>query len=92
MIQSFRNKGLQRFAESGDASRLSVQRPERISRILSRLDLASTPVQMNLPGWRFHALAGDRKGAWSVTVSGNWRITFEWDGVDAVAVDLEDYH
>jgi proteic killer suppression protein len=47
---------------------------------------------MNLPGLVLHELAGQRKGTWAVRVSGNWRITFTFDGVDACDVDLEDYH
>jgi proteic killer suppression protein len=60
--------------------------------MLTRLDVATSPAEMDLPGWRFHALAGNRRGTFSVTVSGNWRMTFRWDGVDATDVDLEDYH
>lgn len=60
--------------------------------MLTRLDVANAPREMNLPGWRFHELTGDRKGVFSITVNGAWRITFRWDGVDAVDVDLEDYH
>jgi proteic killer suppression protein len=47
---------------------------------------------MNVPGWHFHELGGDRKGVYSVRVTQNWRITFEWDGEDAIRVDYEDYH
>lgn len=47
---------------------------------------------MNIPGWRLHQLTGDRKGTWSVSVSGNWRITFEFSGTDTVNVNLEDYY
>lgn len=47
---------------------------------------------MKLPGFKFHPLKGDRQGAYAVSVSGNWRLTFEFDGQDAVNVDLEDYH
>jgi proteic killer suppression protein len=47
---------------------------------------------MNLPGYRFHSLSGKEKGAWSVWVTGNWRVTFQFDGPDAVAVDYRDYH
>jgi proteic killer suppression protein len=47
---------------------------------------------MNVPGWRLHPLRGDQKGRWAVAVSGNLRLTFAFDGEDAVAVDLEDYH
>jgi toxin HigB-1 len=92
MIRSFRSKGLIRFAEHGDSSRLSVQSPDRVRRILARLDGAIRPEDMNLPGLRFHALKGAMKGRYAVNVSGNWRITFGWDGQDAVDVDLEDYH
>jgi len=92
VIRSFRNKGLRRFAEMGDRSRLSVQKTVRIERILQRLDAARRPEEMNMPGWRFHALRGDRAGRYAVDASGNWRITFGWDGEDAVDVDLEDYH
>lgn len=47
---------------------------------------------MNLPGWKLHQLKGLRKGTWVVSVSGNWRITFRFEGGDAYDVDLEDYH
>ena len=92
MIRSFRNKGLERFASKGDASKLSVRNLPRIERILARLRLAASPEQMNLPGWRFHPLKGDQAGRYAVDASGNWRVTFGWDGEDAVEVDLEDYH
>lgn len=92
VIRSIRNKGLRRFAETGDSSRLSVQNPARIVRILRLLDAASSPGQMNMPGFRFHALKGDQAGRYAVDASGNWRITFGWSGEDAVDVDLEDYH
>ncbi len=91
MFRSFRHKGLKRFAETGDGSKLSVQKPDRIERILGRLDLAIRPEEMNLPGWRFHALSGRMAGRYAVNASGNWRITFGWSGEDAVDVDLEDY-
>lgn len=91
MIRSFRNKGLARFAAAGDPRRLSVrQGADRIRRILTFLDAAERPEDMNLPGFYFHGLHGESR--FSVRVTGNWRITFGWDGVDAVDVDLEDYH
>lgn len=92
MIRSFRSKGLRRFAELGDASRLSVQNPDRIRRILAVLNAAAAPEDMNQPGWRFHALAGREKGRYAVNASGNWRVTFAWQDGDALDVDLEDYH
>lgn len=60
--------------------------------ILARLNAATSPQDMNLPGLVLHELVGQRKGTWSVRVSENWRITFTFDGVDACDVDLEDYH
>ena len=92
MIRSFKSKGLQRFAEKGDPSKLSVQNHDRIARLLRRLDVAAAPEEMNAPGLFFHALAGDQDGRFSVRVSGNWRLTFAFDGEDVIDVDLEDYH
>jgi proteic killer suppression protein len=56
------------------------------------LDAAKEPDDMSLPGYKFHALKGERKGEYAVSVSGNWRITFDFDGQDAINVNLEDYH
>lgn len=92
MIRSFRSKALARYAERGDRSKLSVENVRRLDRILTRLDAAGNPVEMNVPGWRFHPLKGDSKGRFAVDASGNWRVTFGWDGQDAIDVDLEDYH
>lgn len=92
MIRSFRSRALKRFAESGDASKLSVQKPDRIRRILLRLDAAVAPSEMNVPGLRFHALKGKDRGRSAVWASENYRITFGWSGEDAIEVDLEDYH
>jgi toxin HigB-1 len=78
--------------ETGDTRKLSVQNPRRIARILLQLDEAERPEDMNVPGYRFHALKGDQKGRYAVDVSGNWRITFGWDGENAIDVELEDYH
>jgi proteic killer suppression protein len=92
VIRSFKSKGLRIFAQTGDTSKLNVQNPDRIRRILLALDAATAPAQMNLPGLRFHALMGRDKGRFSVWASGNWRVTFGWSGDDAIDVDLEDYH
>lgn len=89
MIKSFRSKALRRFAEKGDASKLPVQNADRIRRILALLDVVKLPGDMNVPGYFFHSLHG---GRYSVRVTGNYRITFGWDGTDAIDVDLEDYH
>ncbi len=64
----------------------------RIERILARLDESTEPAHMNLPGFRLHPLKGDRAGYWAVSVSGNWRIVFRFQGAHAYDVDLVDYH
>jgi proteic killer suppression protein len=92
MIRSFRDKALERFFGTGDGRRLSVQNTRRIANILRALDDASRPEDMNLPGFRFHALTGREKGRYAVNASGNWRITFGWTKGDATDVNLEDYH
>ena len=92
MIRSYRNKALRRFVELGDASKLSVPNIRRVERIVTELDSAKLPEDMNSPGLRLHGLKGKDKGRYAVDASGNWRITFGCDGDDAVDVDLEDYH
>ena len=92
VIRSFRDQPLKRFFATGDGRRLSVQNTGRIANILCALDDASRPEDMNLPGFRFHALVGREKGRYAVNASGNWQITFGWMESDAVDVDLEDYH
>jgi len=92
VIKSFRHKGLQRFYKSGDARKLKPEHIRRIRNILFALDMAEHPLEMNLPGFDLHQLKGNLKGFWSVTVSGNWRIIFQFEGVDACDVDLIDYH
>ena len=92
MIKSFRNKPLQRFFETGKSKGLSVQDDQRVSRILRALEATTRPEDLDLPGYRFHSLIGRDKGRYSVRVTGNWRVTFGWQDVDAVGVDLEDYH
>jgi len=94
VIRSFRSRALKRFFERDDGSRLPPADLERIAIILDRRDAAMTPSDMDLPGLRFHALAGRMKGRYAVTVRANWRITFAWDEADgdAIEVDYEDYH
>lgn len=92
MIRSFRHKGLERFFTASDRRKIDAKQGDRILRILDRLDASARPEDLNLPGFDFHALKGDRKGTYSVSVSGNWRITFRHVSGDAVDVNLEDYH
>ncbi|MDP1648538.1 MAG: type II toxin-antitoxin system RelE/ParE family toxin [Rubrivivax sp.] len=92
MIRSFRHKGLARFFSKSDHRGIPAQFAPRLARLLDRLDASVTAQDMDLPGYRWHPLKGDRTGEFAVTVSGNWRLTFAFDGEDAVNVDLEDYH
>lgn len=92
MIASFKSRALRRFLLRSDAKPLQPEHVERIAMILDRLDAATSPADMDIPGMDFHALAGDRKGEYAVTVRANWRITFAWDGEDAVDVNYVDYH
>jgi proteic killer suppression protein len=92
VIKGFRHKGLARYFENNDRRGIGAKQSARIKRVLDVLDHVTTPEQLNIPGWRLHPLTGDRKGTWSVSVSGNWRITFEFSGTDTVNVNLEDYH
>jgi toxin HigB-1 len=83
---------LRQFAEKGDGSKLSVQNRGKVRMILNALNAATKPGDMDIPGFRFDPLDHDRKGEYSVWVTGNWRITFSWDEGDAFNVNLEDYH
>lgn len=92
MIRRFRHRGPERFFRKADHRGIPAQYGARIERLLDRLDAALSPRDMNLPGYKFHRLKDDRKDTYAVTVTGNWRISFRFDGEDAVNVDLEDYH
>lgn len=92
VIKSFRHKGLRQYWEDGKSKGLNQAQVPRIRRMLSALDVAELPDDLNLPGYRFHALKGKEKGRYSIRVTGNWRMTFAFEGVDVVILDLEDYH
>lgn len=92
MIRRFRHRGLKRLFEDDDRRGLNAQHVDRISRVLARLDRATEPDHMGLPGWRLHPLKGELAGFWSVTINGNWRIVFRFENGDATDVDYLDYH
>lgn len=92
MIKSFAHKGLQAFFENGSKAGIQPHHASKLQRLLVRLDLSRGPEDMNVPGWRLHPLAGDLAGHYAVTVNGNWRLTFRFEGEDAVLVDYQDYH
>jgi proteic killer suppression protein len=91
-IRGFRHKGLELFFTEGKTSRIPAQHAGRLRLILGRLNVATEPRDMNLPGLNLHPLKGDRRGTWAVKVSGNWRVTFVFEGRDVAQVDYEDYH
>ena len=92
MIKTFRHKGLKQLFETGKSRGVAPDLARRLVRQLDLLHRATSPADMNLPGYRLHQLKGKRKGIWSVVVSGNWRLTFTFQGGDATDVDWEDYH
>jgi len=92
VIRSFRHKGVERFFRRGSKAGIQPKHAGRLRRQLFALDNAKAPEDMNAPGWRLHRLHGSLEGHWSVDVSGNWRLTFAFEGEDAVSVDYQDYH
>lgn len=92
MIKSIKHKGLKAYWESNNARYLTAAWLPKIDRTLDALDVAKQPEDMNIPGFYFHALKGEQLGRFSVRITGNWRITFEFDREDVILVDLEDYH
>ncbi len=92
MIKSFRHKGIKRFFETGSKKGIQSGHAEKLRRQLAVLNRATLPMDMNIPGWRLHTLKGDMGKHWSVTVNGNWRLTFTFEGSDAILVDYQDYH
>lgn len=92
MIVGFRHKGLRLLYEKGDRRRVAAAYADKVERVLARLDAATEPGNMDLPGFRLHPLKGDLAGYWSVSVSGNWRIIFRFDGANVCDVDMVDYH
>jgi proteic killer suppression protein len=92
MIRSFRHKGLEQFFTTGSTRGISVRHAAKLHRLLTALHTAESPANLNLPNYRLHPLHGDRHGQWSMWVSGNWRLVFEFAGTDVVNVDLVDYH
>lgn len=92
MIENIRHKGLRKFHEKGERSGLNAKMISRIEEILSILEAAETVQETDIPGYRLHSLAGDKRRLWSVRVTGNWRIVFRFEDGAAYDVDLVDYH
>ena len=92
MISSFRHEGLRKYFESGSVTGIQPAHAKRLTMQMAALDTAEKINDMDLPGFRLHPLKGAEKGRWSIWVSGNWRITFEFDNGNAFVLDYEDYH
>ncbi len=92
MIRTFKHKALERYFCSSSTKGLDSRMLPKLTRLLDRLEAATKPDDMDLPGYRFHPLKGNREGYFSVMVTANWRLTFRFEGEDAFDVNLEDYH
>ncbi len=92
MIKTFIHKGLEDFFKTGSKTGIQPSHARRLRLLLTTLDNARKPDDMNAPGWRLHELTGDHSGHYSVKVSENWRLTFTFEGEDAVLVNYQDYH
>ncbi len=92
MVKRIRHRALRRLYEDGGIRGLNADHAPRLRLILTALDAAEVPGDMDIAGWRLHRLKGARRGEWSVWVSANWRVTFRFDGHNATDVKYEDYH
>lgn len=92
MIKSFVHKGLERFFLTGDTRGIQTKHAAKLAIILDWLDVAKCPLDMAFQGARLHELKGAMRGIWSVSVSGNWRVTFKFENGDAHVVNYQDYH
>lgn len=92
MIKTFCHKGLETFFRTGSKAGIQPHHAGKLRVMLTTLDSAKRPEDMNAPKWRLHPLTGDLAGHWSIWVNGNWRVTFRFEGEDAELVDYLDYH
>jgi len=92
MIKSFKHKGLKKYFQTGSISGIQANHQRKLRMQLTAIDTAKEIDDINLPGFKLHPLKGDRDGIWSITVNGNWRITFEFIDSNAYILNYEDYH
>jgi len=92
MIKSFRHKGLRKLYETGSAAGVQASHAKRLRMQLTAFDTAQVIEDMNIPGFSLHPLKGEMRGRWSISVSGNWRLTFEFKDGNTHVLDYEDYH
>jgi proteic killer suppression protein len=92
MIRTCRHKGLQRFFETGSKAGIQAAHAAKLRLQLAALDQAIRPEDLSAPSWSLHPLQGELKEHWAITVNGNWRLIFAFDGTDAILVDYLDDH
>jgi len=92
MIKTFKHKGLKKFFETGSRAGIQAKHERRLRMQLAAIDTASVIEDVDLPGFKLHQLKGNRDGVWSITVNGNWRVTFEFKDGNAYILNYEDYH
>ncbi len=92
MIKSFKHKGLKKYFQTGSVAGIQAMHQRKLRMQLTAIDTAQEIDDINLPGFKLHPLKGDRDGVWSITVNGNWRITFEFIDGNAYILNYEDYH
>ena len=92
LIKTFKHKGLEKFFETGSKAGIQAKHERRLRMQLAAIDTASIIEDIDLPGFKLHPLKGNRDGVWSITVNGNWRVTFEFKDGNAYILNYEDYH
>ncbi len=92
MIKSFRHRGVGKFFHTGSKAGIQPKHANKLRLQLFALDNAKQVSDLNAPGWQLHALAGELKNHWAISVSDNWRLTFKFEAEDGVLVDYQDYH
>jgi proteic killer suppression protein len=92
MIKSFKHKGLEKFYSKGTTSGIQAKHTKKLRMQLAALDTAQVIDDLDIPGYRLHPLKGQREGIWSIPVSANWRLTFEFSDGNVYILDYEDYH
>jgi len=92
MIKSFKHKGLKKYFETGSTSGIQANHQNKLRMQLTAIDTAHKIGDIDLPGFKLHSLKGSRDGIWSITVNGNWRVTFEYTDGNAYILNYEDYH
>lgn len=92
VIRTFWHRGIEKFFRTGSKVGIQDKHAARLRLQLFALDNAKGPGDLNAPGWRLHSLTGTLRDHWAISVSGNWRLTFKFEGEDAVLVDYQDYH